>query len=290
MAIQNSEKLNHLGHLLPEGLLVDAAWLEKQSYSRALRSQYVASGWLEQPVRGVFRRPRGEVSWEQAVISLQTLLEYPVSVGGRTALELQGYAHYLPYAQLQVHLYSDAKLPGWVYKLPIEPELVVHNRQRFLPAVEVPSWATSLTESSAGGGNALPGGLRISPWGHWNWPLIVSTPERAFLEYLDELPNRATFHMADTFMEGLGNLRPRHLQPLLEATRSIKVKRLFFFFADRQRHAWLKWIDRSRIDLGSGKRMLVKGGVLDPAYQITVPAEFAREEGNGISRSISPSG
>ena len=28
----------------------------------------------------------------------------------------------------------------------------------------------------------------------------------------------------------------------------------------------------------------------DPAYQITVPAEFAREEGNGISRSISPSG
>lgn len=282
MAIRNREKLNQLTQLLPEGLLVDAAWLERHGYSRALRSQYVTAGWLEQPVRGVFRRPRGEVSWEQVVISLQTLLQYPVSVGGRTALEFQGYAHYLPFQQLQVHLYSDVKLPGWVNKLPIEPEFVVHNRQRFLPAVEVPSWATSLTDSSAGSGTPLPGALRVSSWGHWSWPLIVSTPERAYLEFLDELPNRGTFHMADTFMEGLGNLRPRYLQSLLESTRSIKVKRLFFFFADRERHAWLKRIDRNRINLGSGKRMLVKGGVLDQEYQITVPTEFAREEGNGI--------
>ena len=66
---------------LPEGLLADAQWLEQRGYYRSLRSQYVASGWLEQPARGVFRRPRGTVSWEQVVISLQTLLEFPVSVG-----------------------------------------------------------------------------------------------------------------------------------------------------------------------------------------------------------------
>jgi hypothetical protein len=71
-------------------------------------------------------------------------------------------------------------------------------------------------------------------------------------------------------MEGLSNMRPQQLQKLLARCRSIKVKRLFFFFADRHQHAWLKWIDRAAVELGKGKRMLVKGGKLDRAYQITV--------------------
>jgi hypothetical protein len=57
----------------------------------------------------------------------------------------------------------------------------------------------------------------------------------------------------------------------------VKVKRLFFFFADRHRHAWLKRVERAAVDLGSGKRMLVKEGKLDPAYQITVPKELDEE-------------
>jgi hypothetical protein len=72
-------------------------------------------------------------------------------------------------------------------------------------------------------------------------------------------------------MEGLGNLSPRKLQTLLVACRSVKVKRLFLWFAERHQHAWLKKLDRSRIDLGRGKRMLVRGGKLDPKFNITVP-------------------
>jgi hypothetical protein len=64
------------------------------------------------------------------------------------------------------------------------------------------------------------------------------------------------------------------LQKLLEDCKSVKVKRLFFFFADRHNHAWLKRLDRSRIDLGKGKRMLVRGGKLDPTYEITVPEDL----------------
>jgi hypothetical protein len=56
--------------------------------------------------------------------------------------------------------------------------------------------------------------------------------------------------------------------------RSIKVKRLFFFFADRHQHAWLKYLDKNAVDLGKGKRMLVPGGRLDPTYQITVPGDL----------------
>ena len=36
----------------------------------------------------------------------------------------------------------------------------------------------------------------------------------------------------------------------------------------------LTHLDRSRVPLGSGKRMLVKGGKLDPTYLITVPEDL----------------
>lgn len=282
MTVQIGNKLNRLGQDLPEGLLVDAPWLEQRGYYSSLRSQYVSAGWLEQAARGVFRRPRGSVSWEQVVISLQTLLGYPVSVGGRTALDLQGYAHYLPQSQSTIHLYSYQKIPAWLSKLSLEQSFIVHNRSRFLPAPELPFSMLSLTEPVAEDSTILDSALRITPWGQWKWPLVISTPERAYLELLDELPQHETFHMADVIMEGLVNLSPRRMQSLLENTQSIKVKRLFFFFADRHNHSWLGRISRGKIDLGQGKRMLVKGGKFDTTYQITVPAEFAKESGYGV--------
>jgi len=114
-------------------------------------------------------------------------------------------------------------------------------------------------------------GFTEQTWGHWKYPLIVSTPERAILELLNDVPNSETFHQADVLMEGLRNLSPRRLQWLLADCRSVKVKRLFFWFADRHSHAWLQKLDRTGIDLGKGKRMLVRGGKLDTKYNITVP-------------------
>jgi hypothetical protein len=64
------------------------------------------------------------------------------------------------------------------------------------------------------------------------------------------------------------------LQKLLIDCKSVKVKRLFLFFADRHQHAWLKHLDKSAIDLGAGKRMLARGGKLDPHCMITVPKEL----------------
>ena len=267
-------KLNRLERDLPEGLLVDAGWLEERGYSGSLRSQYVGANWLEKPARGVFRRPRGRLGWEQVVISMQKLLGLPVSVGGCSALESQGFAHYLPHSISVIHLYSDVKLPGWVEKLPLDVRFVVHNRARFLPAVEIGQVPSLQIEEDGASETQLPGALRIERWGQWKWPLVMSAPERAILELLDELPRDESFHNADMIMEGLVGLSPRRLQPLLEQCRSVKVKRLFFFFADRHKHRWLARIDRGRIDLGSGKRMLVKGGKLDPVYQITIPEEL----------------
>jgi hypothetical protein len=290
MTIQISNKLNSLTRQLPEGLLVDAAWLEQQGYSRALRHQYVGANWLEQPARGVFRRPRGQLTWEQVIVSLQHLLKFPVSIGGRSALELAGCAHYLSQTPTQIHLYTDKKLPSWLFKLPLPQQFVSHNRPRFLPTEDSQSNLSAensleinelkVNESAAiYKADLLPG---LMQFGGGDMPLIISTPERAFLELLDELPQHESFHMADVIMEGLTTLSPRRMQSLLEVTSSIKVKRLFFLFAERHNHTWLKHMDIKKIDLGTGKRMLVKGGKLHNKYQITLPEEFAAESVNGI--------
>ncbi|TLG72589.1 type IV toxin-antitoxin system AbiEi family antitoxin domain-containing protein [Methylocystis sp. B8] len=275
--VGQKSKRSNLEQELPEGLLIDAGWLKRQGYSRQLWNHYVATGWLEQPAARVFRRPRGALSWQQVVISLQTLLAHPLVVGGRTALELEGYAHYLSQTTKEVHLYGLKAPPAWLHKLPLAVRFIWHNDRRLfsgeaalrtLPGL---TWNTERESSTAA---PVDMSLTVQPWGQWDWPLTISAPERAILELLDELPAHESFHQVDKLMEGLTNLSPRRLQKLLPDCRSIKVKRLFFFFADRHHHAWLKYLDKNKIDLGKGKRMLVKGGKLDHAYQITVPEDL----------------
>lgn len=276
--MRKHDRINQLDRDLPEGLLVDAAWLSDKGYSTALRSQYVSVGRLQQPAGRVYRRPRGTLSWQQAVLSLQLLLHHRLVVGGRTALELQGYAHYVSSGRSEVHLYGPSPPPTWLSTLPLKERFVYHNSTPLFGKEEpAPSFPTVLGGEvvNAGAGAALEGAaLRFLPWGQWDWPMVISTPERAILEELNELPDRESFHQVDMLMEGLGDLSAPRLETLLVRCRSVKVKRLFFFFADRHGHAWLKRLDRAAVDLGKGKRMLVKGGRLDAIYEITVPREL----------------
>ena len=81
MDMRSGSKLNRLQQELPEGLLVDAAWMEAHGYSSALRSQYVRSGWLHSPARRVYRRSLAPLTWQQVVVSLQAVLDLPLTVG-----------------------------------------------------------------------------------------------------------------------------------------------------------------------------------------------------------------
>lgn len=288
MRHQKRTRLNRLQRLLPEGLLADAAWFTRMGYPSPLRSRYLASGWLEPVARGVFRRPlrkpgledeAAPLRWEHVVISLQMVMERPISVGGRTALELHGFSHYASSAgPREAHLYSDEQAPGWLRKLPLETPFVCHNAGRLFRTEPIASafenLKAALSSDGAFGRGAIHGSLTYRQVGDWDWPLVLSTPERAVLELLDEVPRNETFHQADVLMEGLVSLSPRRLNRLLQECRSVKVKRLFLWFAERHGHAWLKQLDAERIDLGSGKRMLVRGGKLDPKYQITVPEDL----------------
>lgn len=278
MATQTPRRLNQLERELPEGLLVDSGWLAARGYSTSLRSQYVAAGWLEHPARRVYRRRRGPLSWEQVALSLQLVLRQHLVVGGRTALNLQGYVHYVAPQAAEVHLYGPHHPPSWLNTLPLQERFIYHNSRALfastLPEPELPALNSDGDLHAPHGGTLQAAALRTLPWGQWEWPLVVSGPERAVLELLYELPNRESFHQVDMLMESLTDLSPKRLQWLLGRCRSVKVKRLFFFFADRHAHTWRKRLDRDAVDLGRGKRMLVRGGRFLPDYQITVPKDL----------------
>jgi len=265
------KKLNQLQTLLPAGLLVDGAWLQRHGYYSSLVAKYVRNGWLEQPTRGAYRRAgaapgRGGDDWATVVVSLQRLASPTYAVGGRTALELLGFAHYLASGPREIHLYGAKPPPIWAQRL-LGDQLAFHRERLFDP--------DPLLEPESGPA-ALAQHLRHPDQEGVIGLLQVSTAERAFLELLDQVPQSASFHEADSLVEGLTNLSPRRLSALLTACRSVKVKRLALWFADRHDMAWAKRLDRAAIDLGQGNRVLAPGGRLDRTYRITVPREMGR--------------
>lgn len=105
-----------------------------------------------------------------------------------------------------------------------------------------------------------------------------SVPERAFLELLSTVDSAVEIQQADTLFEGAANLRPVIVQEMMEQCRQVKAKRLFFWLAMRHNFPWFNKLDINKIDLGKGKRQIVKGGILDKNYLITIPKEMVNEQ------------
>ncbi|NEW84015.1 MAG: hypothetical protein GZ094_16835 [Mariniphaga sp.] len=98
--------------------------------------------------------------------------------------------------------------------------------------------------------------------------LKISGTARAMMECLALSPERFALSEAYELMEGLNALRPMQVQELLEQCKSIKTKRLFLYFAEKANHAWLKYVDTTSVDLGSGKRIIVTNGALTSKYEL----------------------
>lgn len=268
MSQQRKEKLKPLLQDVPQGYLVDTAWLKAREIDRKSIHNYEKHGWLERLARGVYRRPAAEDTvhdWQTVVLSGQTLMDYDFHVGGRTALSLQGFDHYVRFsADQNVHLYG--RVPPWLKRLPGFERYHVHRRSLFNDdqlGVETGREADIIT----------------------GWAITRSTPERAIFEVLDQLPDDETFHVVDTLFEGLGSARPKLLNALLTVCRKKYVRRLFFVFADRHPHGWRKYVTPEDHDLGTGSRAFVEGGRLHPVYDLTVPGEFLphkEEETDGV--------
>lgn len=240
--------------LLPEAQVVDRAWLQERGFSRPRVDAFVRSGSLQAVARGAYRRPGPPLKWQHLVYSLQEL-GLDLHVGGLSALQEQGLSHYLPMGRTSViQLYGKDAPPGWLAKMEGDFTFTFHKLKLF---------------------ESLPEGAMVNkPFGHWDWAIHYATPELALLELAADVKTKADFIRLDSLFESAVNLRPVLLQSLLMVCTQVKAKRLFLWFAERHEHAWFKALSIDMVELGSGKRMIVAGGVLDRRYQITVPKEM----------------
>ncbi len=255
MTMINEDKY-WLDKFLPYGMITTRKWLLEQGVNLHTIDNQVKNGQLSPLVSGVYSRASAKLSWQSVVSSLQNLMKEDVLVGGITALESQGMAHYLSLSDKQiVHLYSNSKALSWLNKLLPNVDFVWHSTKRL--------WNSEISKNK-----------KLSTEHTWREdlpPLLLSCTEKAYLELLFDVPEDVSFEHADEVMQGLTSLSPRKLQLLLNYCSNVKAKRLFFWFADRHSYAWVKKLSSDDYDLGSGKRLLIKGGKLDHKYQITVP-------------------
>ena len=183
---------------------------------------------------------------------LQRQTEIPVHVGGLTSISLQGLSHYFRMGKEPLYLFSPqyVKLPKWFLSQEWSSR-ILHVKTKFLPI------------NSA-----------LSDYSRDGIKLQISLAERAILECLHLTPNRFNLVECYQILESLVNLRPKLLQELLENCNSIKVKRLFLYMASKANHQWLDFVDQSRIELGTGDRVIVRGGVYISKYKLSIPKEL----------------
>ena len=254
--------------LLPYGMLATKKWLAEQGLSAHAIDNAVKTETLLLLATGVYSQYSRSLSWEGVVASMQRMDvnssdKLPsVIVGGLSALSLSGLSQYLSLGSTpHIHLYAQGKLPSWLGRLSLPIECEGHSTNTLWP-----EWL--LQDKTF---------IRQHEWEAELPPVYFSCPEKALLELLTDLPDAVSFEHADELMQGLMNLSPRKLDTLLKACKSVKVKRLFFWLAKRQAYPWFNKLNVEDYDLGSGKRVVAKGGKLDTDYLITVPSHMAKE-------------
>ena len=250
-------KINQILQKLPDKGLMFSSWMSKNRISTREQTSYVASGWIERLCQSVYFRAGETPTLYAALACYNEQLSKNCFVGASTALDIQGFSHFVAMGKPIAYLFTSKteRLPGWMLDYDWDMNVCYSTTKIF--------------------GNNMLGVETIEVDG---FSLLVSSSERAFMECLHLAPKH--FALMDLYyvMEMLTTLRPQVLQQLLEQCTSQKVKRIFMYMADKSQHQWFKALNTTLFDLGEGKRSLVKNGVYNSKYLITIPKELAEYE------------
>ena len=250
MGVPTTSKINSLVHSKYAGGLMFSEWLNKEGYSKQLLQKYRTTGWIKTVCRGVMAM---HDTTQNALVSLACYNEQlgkRCRVAAHSALELAGFNHYVPMGKPTLMVAcTDNVVPTWMKSDQFDRSFVPFSTEAF------PKPSTTL--------------YRIG-----DYELLMSSPEQAFMECLLLAPKRYTLMDLFYIMEQLTSLRPDVVQSLLETSTNYKIKRLFLYMAEKANHYWVEMLDKSRIDLGTSKMQLVKGGVYISQYKITIPKEL----------------
>ena len=252
MNTKNNRKLNRLFQIWPRGFIFTPAHLTENGFSRENIKNYRQRGLIVNVGTGAYRLINDKVDIFSGIQTIQDQLKLPVHLGGKSVFELKGYGHYGKFGKTQYFIFLPLGLniPKWFIGNDWGGDVVV-KKTNFL-STEVEGTYSSYQRNEV--------------------TIRISSLERAMFEMLYCLPKFQGFEEAERIIEGLQTLRPEVIQVLLEACKSIKVKRLVLYFADRLNLPWFSKLDTSYVNLGSGKRVIVKNGKLDKKYNITVPS------------------
>ncbi len=248
MSTKPASKLNQLLQTMPKGTVLLSSWLIDQGYSHDLQQKYIRSQWLTPIGKGAYKRTGDDISIFGALYALQKQANKTIHPGGPSALYLQGHAHYIGMGNQSLTLFTPkaVKLPVWFTK----------------------QWHGAYTYRRT---TLFPGSEELTDYDTGNFKVFISSAPRAMMECLEMAPDHFDLEEAWLIMESLNALQPRQVQNLLEQCNSIKTNRLFLHFAEKAGHPWFKHLNISRIKLGTGKRSIVKNGVFNSKYQITLP-------------------
>lgn len=245
-------KLNNLLSEWPKGAVITFSRLKEKGYSRQLIDKYKSSRWLEVVNAGAYKRYQDTIDWFGGLYGLQHSGLH-IHAGAKSALELQGFAHYLAPKMPRVFLFGppQTRLPKWFSDYQWKQDLTFTS--------------TNLLDKSLNKG--------FTEHSHKEFSVRISAPELAALEMMYHIPDKQGFGEAFRILENLTTLRPELVQELLVSCNSYKVKRLFMYMAEKANHAWVGELSPEKVDFGSGKRVIIKNGIFDKKYQITVEPE-----------------
>ena len=252
--MKNRSKINQLLNSWPHPTVMTMKHLKNKGYPYELVGSYLKNGWIVPLGSGAYIKSGSEVTWVGGVQALQNQLSLNVHVGDLTALSLQGRTQYVQFGKESLYLFATpkTKLPAWFVKQ---------------------DWGVRLSYLTAHLFDEDQN-LGLVDYEENQVLIKISSKERAVLELLYRVPQKMDFHHAEEIFEGLTTLKPDLLQTLLEKCRSIKVKRLFLYLAEKNSYPWFEKLNFKKIDIGKGKRVIAKNGRLDSKYLITVPVSY----------------
>lgn len=262
MSIDKKKKLNQLLSHWGDGQVRSSKWLKANGYGSELIQKYKLSEWIEPLGSSAYKKHGDTVDWTGGIACAQNELKLPMHVGGKSALELLGKAQYIMLDPKILVILGNKKelMPTWLINYTWGISLQYQMKRLFVND-KFGSRSYGYTTQEFGKNN-----------------VIISAAERAYLEYLDEVPKKHSYEEAKDILENLTSLRSGVLQFLLENCRSLKVKRLFFHLAEKVNHPWFTKLNINKIDIGKGKRLIFKDGVWDQKYRITIPKDTSYEE------------
>ncbi|GJG96818.1 type IV toxin-antitoxin system AbiEi family antitoxin domain-containing protein [Cupriavidus pauculus] len=226
-----NQPLHNLMAQAPRGQPMDTEMLREMGVSERSLSHLVSAAWLERLGRGAYLL-RGDQPTQDGILAFLSRRITGLHVGGKTALDWQGVRHNVAFRQ-KVVLWGEApyRFPDWV------DQHLLYSYQ-----------TTDLFDESFQYGE----GLKPIPNG--NPSVLVSAPERAFLELVSDVGKGQTLEEVQNIVVTMRSLRAPVLHMFMQHCTRIKVLKLARTLGEDSGFDWGKDLQQYVDQRSQGKR------------------------------------